>query len=175
MIADIVVKPVETPPETPRDEAPPTDGPEFVCQEPGCTEELTYSGRGRHPKYCDKHKPSNKGKKSSSPRASSQNAALASQATELIVSMTDVMAIGAMLVQFHDTEEAITDAQPDLRDRCYAALVGNPARARSIIRILGGATDLSLVIALMGFAVNIGSTAVNEYRGKRAARQTEDD
>lgn len=28
----------------------------LVCQEPGCTNTLEYSGRGRRPKFCEEHK-----------------------------------------------------------------------------------------------------------------------
>jgi hypothetical protein len=43
------------------------DGPRFTCEV--CDAPLTYSGRGRHPKYCDEHKPGSTSKPSVAKRA----------------------------------------------------------------------------------------------------------
>ncbi|HXK36073.1 MAG TPA: hypothetical protein VJ553_00640, partial [Candidatus Paceibacterota bacterium] len=167
------VKPTVVP-DPPRDEKPPEVAPEFTCQFPGCGNELTYGGRGPKPKYCADHKKSKKTSTGSKPRGTAQSEALASQATDLIIGLTDIAAIGFMLVGYHETESEISDAQDDLRGQMYSSLLANPARAKRIITLLGGVTDATLIVALLGFGIRVGSSAVNEYREKKASREGEE-
>jgi hypothetical protein len=153
--------PTET--ELPEDEKPETTY-EYACET--CGTELHYGGRGRKPRFCDAHK-KNAPKNGTGSRSKGQAVALAAQATDLIINVTDVLQVGAFMAGYTDTAEAIDDKQPLLRERVYAALLANPARSRSIIKILGGTTDLGLAIALGTFATNIGAVAWNEYKEKR--------
>ncbi len=147
--------------ELPRDEPPPTTY-EYACET--CGVELHYAGKGRKPRFCPEHK---KNAPKTTRTGSGQSAKLASQATDLILSLTDVIQISAIVAGFPETSEAIDEKQGLLREQVYQALLGNPNRSRSIIKMLGATTDLGLAIALGTFTAHVGSTAWNEFKEKR--------
>jgi hypothetical protein len=152
----------------PTDDAPPTAF-EYACQT--CGVELHYAGKGRKPRFCAEHK---KNAPKGGVRSKGQNAQLAAQASDTIVQYTHLLAIGCTLTGYTDTEEAISDRQELLRVQCYEALVTNPARARAIIKLGGGSSDLGLAMAIGMFATAVGSTAMNEYKDKRKAREEQE-
>ena len=125
---------------------------------------MLFRSKGRKPRFCDDHK-KNAPKGGSKARGATPQ--LAAQATDLIINITDILQVTAFASGYEDTADAIEDKQPVLRERVYAALLTNPARCRSIIKILGGTTDLSLAIALGTFVANIATTAFNEYKDKK--------
>jgi len=175
MTLSVDVKPTTVPVDVPQDEPVPQVAAEYRCQHPGCDRELTYGGRGRKPKFCDEHKKKAAVKSGSSRRGTAQNEALANQACDLIIGLTDIAAIGFMLVGYRETEQEISDAQDPLRDQIYSSLLANPARAKRIVTLLGGVSDATLIVALLGFTVRVGSSAVNEYRDKKSSRESTED
>jgi hypothetical protein len=146
----------------PQDEKP-DNTYEYACEV--CGVELFYSGRGRKPRFCEEHK--KKGSTSTRKKVGVKNEQLAAQATELIVGITDVMQVGCILISYIETATTISDAQPRLREQVYAALLSNPARAQSIINLLGKSADAGLIVALGSFALTCGAAGFNEFRNNR--------
>lgn len=152
-----------------QDEKPAT-AYEYACGT--CGKELFYAGKGRKPKFCDEHKKN--APKSGVSKSRGASTQLAAQATDLIINVTDVLQVAALASGFEDTADAIEDKQAVLRERVYSALLANPTRCRSIIKLLGGTTDLGLAIAIGTFAANIGATAFNEYKAKRRDKEEQE-
>ena len=149
----------------PPDDVPPSDF-EYACQT--CGVELVYSGRGRHPKYCDEHK----GKSSTgTARANTGSGNLAKQAAG-VLEETNALIAGAMMLlpmpyNLLDTGMALATANETFVIRAEKALASNPKLCKFILK--GGALSGQLAL-VAAYGVLVGSvlpTAIQELRENR--------
>jgi hypothetical protein len=154
------------PADRPQDETPPSQY-EYACLE--CGKELFYGGRGRHPKYCEAHKPA--GSQTKRGKGSGSNAQLARQASEVLVQVNSFIAIGLMLpppnpVSLPDTAAALAGANEGFAVAAYEALLTDPGLARLILRGGGASGKLALILAYTMLAGAVAPIGMQEYRNK---------
>lgn len=159
---------IETDVPLPNDEAP--SDVDHVIQYPCevCGREAgPYSGRGRKPRFCAEHKKNPV--QSTTRNANQKNVVLASQAADVLARLNDMLAVGAMVVQYPETASVIAAANPGFRQQAYEALLLDPELCKAIMR--GGAMSgkAALIVAYGMFAATVGSAAVLEYRRKSRA------
>jgi hypothetical protein len=161
-IRDAMGRPFEHSSDEP-DAAPASDF-EYACQT--CGVELSYSGRGRHPKYCDEHK-----KTGSTKRASSGSGNLAKQAAA-VLEQTNALIAGAMMLMprpynLANTGVALAEANDEFVVRAEKALQSNPKLCKFILK--GGAISgqFGLVTAYGLLVGSVLPTAMQELRENR--------
>lgn len=152
------------------DEIPSLDTIEYPCEVCG-REAGPYSGRGRKPKYCSDHK-RNKNVNSTT-RVKGSNATLAAQATEALVQINNMVAVGAMVLSYPETAGAISDKEETFRQQTYTALLTDPGLCRTILRAGTTSGKLTLAIAYSMLIASITPIAVLEYKEHRIPVDTE--
>lgn len=157
---------VPRPEDTNSDEIPTLDIIEYPCEVCG-REAGPYSGRGRKPKYCSDHK-RNKNT-SSTPRVKGTNAGLAAQATEALVQINNMAAVGLMVMSYPETAGAISDRETTFREQTYNALLTDPGLCRTILRAGTTSGKAALAIAYGMFFTSLAPVAVMEFKERRAA------
>ncbi len=157
---------VEAPEEAEPDVSP---GADLHCQV--CGKPLEYNGRGRKPKYCSEHR---KGPSRSTVKASNaKNERLASQATDALMQINGITAFLAHITGLPATADAITTAEPALREQVHAALITDPDLCALILKGGMQSARVSLVIAYAMFGVAVVPTAIAEVKVKRLAKEAE--
>lgn len=151
--------------EMPDDTSPPLDDVEYPCDVCG-KEAGPYGGRGRKPTKCPDHK---KGSKNAGARRVTGNAAnLAGQATEVLLQLNGILAIGAMAIGLNATASAIASGNDVFAERANAALLTDTELCRTILK--GGikSAKMGLAIAYGGLLIGTAPVAANEIRERRA-------
>lgn len=134
-----------------------------------CGKALVYSGKGRHPKFCDEHKP-NKTKTVRSARRSS-NEAVAEQAAETLFATNAFVQFVALMAGYADTADAIDIANPVFKERALDALRSDPELAKSIARAGGPTARMALIMAYSMFAFSVIPVAYAEGKAKAQERK----
>lgn len=123
---------------------------EFSCQKEGCGKPLTYSGRGRHPKFCDEH------------RGSSSGAGTRQRRQSLAPRLENAfMALGLGLSMVNQQDATIIAQNANNMAVAWDALANeNPKIRRALERALsasawGGVLAASLPV-IMGIGMNHG-------------------
>lgn len=148
----------------PADEAPSV--PEIACVE--CGKELTYSGRGRKPKYCDEHKPKNS---AANPARSKRGDAIAREAADVLVQINGLIQVGMLIVpepyKMPRTAMKLDAVSDKFGEQAFEALKASPALAKAIARAGGVSGSAGLIIAYGMLAASIAPVAVEEWKSKR--------
>lgn len=151
------------------DTQPLVTGVEYPCRV--CNREAgPYSGRGRKPTLCAEHKAQTKGSGGRATKTTGKAAQLAGQAADTLSQYNDIVAFVAGLGTLEFTKEQIETANPEFRDRAYAALLTDPALAESIIRNGGMSGKAALIIAYAMFAGSVVPVAMGELKIRKAER-----
>lgn len=164
MSEDITV-PVFTPavvPDITPDETPESTH-ELSCET--CGKELTYSGRGRKPKFCDEHKKSSGGV--SKRKSLGKNDQMAAQAAEALVQMNGIAAIGIMMFGLPLTATALKNAEDTFREQAYSALLTDPALCATILRGGTASGKVALLIAYGMLGAAVAPVGIMEFKEKR--------
>jgi|SRR5665647_267733 len=162
--------------EIPQDEPVPTTF-EYACQE--CGKELFYAGKGRHPKWCNEHKPG-RGATAGTPRkkGAGANAALARQAADTLGLTNAVLAVGMRLVpmpfRMPNTADALVVANETFIDLAYDALLADPGLARAIVRGGGVSGKFMLIVAYAMLAGAIVPVGIDEVKANRKGADVSD-
>src|SRR5665647_3253862 len=155
--------------EIPADEPVPTTF-EYACGE--CGKELFYAGKGRHPKWCDEHKPG-RGATTGAPRkkGAGANAALARQAADTLGLTNSLLATGMRLIplplRMPDTADALISANEPFIELAYDALLADPGLARAIVRGGGVSGKFMLIVAYAALAGAIVPVGIDEVKANR--------
>ncbi len=155
------------PDDIPPDRTPEVTDVEYPCQVCG-REAGPYSGRGRKPKFCDDHKKTKP--TGTSRKVGGQPAALATQATAVLVQVNGLMAIGLMSMQMYKTAHALSDANSTFEESAYQALLSDPKLCQLILKSGGVSGKMSLAMAYAGLGMAIAPAAMEEIQVKRQAR-----
>lgn len=100
-----------------------------------------------------------------SPRkAGMSNEKLARQAAALLAQVNNIVAVGLTIAGMPGTASAIANANDGFEEQAYNALLPDPALCRSIVRVGGTSSKVSLLIAYGMFTVQIAPVAVMEAR-----------
>jgi hypothetical protein len=154
------------------DTAPPTfDRPvEYPCEV--CGEEAgPYVGRGPKPKRCLKDKAQPKTKTAAPGRVTGKDASVAAQATQVLIQLNGMAAIGMMAMGLHRTASAFAGANDNFEAQAYAALTTDPDLCRLILKGGVKSAKISLAMAYVGLGMAAVPVAVEEIREKKAARE----
>lgn len=146
----------------------PLDPPEYACRV--CGTELSYSGRGRKPQYCDEHKKSKTAARKSG-TASAANIKLAEAAADVLAQFNDIAATVIFMGGMPVTSSRLADKNPVFRAQCMQALSTDPALCRSILSAGNAGARGSLAFAYGILLAALLPTAYSELREKR--RQSE--
>lgn len=95
------------------------------------------------------------------------NETLAAQATEVLLQLNGVIAIGAMTFGLSDTASAIVAREEGFKEQVYQALLPDPALCRRILKVQGTGGILSLIAAYLMLGVAVAPVAAEEIRTKR--------
>lgn len=168
MFTDVEIPADETPAALPTDSAPAV--PELACKT--CGKELSYSGRGRKPVYCDEHKKS--GSTSSGvTRSSKRSDAIAREAAQVLSQVNGLIGIGLMVApepyRMPGTAAKLDSVADKFEDQAYTALLASPALARTIARAGGVSGSAGLIIAYAMLASSIAPVAMEEWKDNRKA------
>lgn len=150
----------------------PTDTPPAVSDDPLCQvcgAGLTYSGRGRKPKFCDEHKTSSGSPRKQSSGGSSVDAAMAS-----LEFFEDLFTIPLLMMSPTAAQEWVKNLGP-LRVKNRAILAGNPQLCKSIAKTSSKVSPYML-LGSYGYALApVAKTVLNDMRVKkeRAAADAE--
>ncbi len=155
----------------PLDPIPDTEDVEYPCLKCG-REAGPYGGRGPKPKYCDEHKKNRP--KGNAPRVKGANDALARQATEALVQLNTLFAMGTMVMGYNNTASAIAASEEGFRAQAYTALLTDPKLAAAITRAGTTSGKVALMIAYGMMGVNVVPTLALEHKEKVAERRAED-
>ena len=141
-----------------------------------CGIELPYPGKGRRPKFCDEHRLAGerrvKVRPARAPKTTGVNAQLATSATEALVQLNGLVAMGLMLSRMPMTASALADAEDGFRESTHAALLTDPELCRTILRAgsTGGKVALTISYAMLATAVApVGFLEIKANRAERAA------
>lgn len=102
---------------------------EFSCKV--CGKELFYSGRGRHPQYCDDHKPNRAN--NTAPKTSGNMTALRTSLTEMymfvgmgvtVIDPTDGMTITASAEKLADSWITLANSNPKVKKFLFKITTG---------------------------------------------------
>lgn len=155
------------PEDIPVDSIPDLSDVEYPCEVCG-KESGPYGGRGRKPKRCADHK---KQPTVSGSRKLTGNAAnLAAQATQVLVQVNGMLAVGAMGMQMFNTAHAIAEANPNFEQQAHQALLTDPELCRLILKSGGASAKVSLAMAYVGMGMAILPTALQDVQTRRAVR-----
>lgn len=157
----------DEPADTVPDFAPDTDTG-FTCEV--CSKPLVYAGKGRHPRFCEEHKP-NKGKTSVARARKSSNDAIAEQAAETLFTTNAFVQFVAQMAGYVDTADAIDIANPVFKERALDALRSDPELAKSIARAGGPTARMALIMAYSMFAFAVVPVAFAEQKVKVKERK----
>jgi hypothetical protein len=167
-------EPATIPDEIQPDTVPDLSDVEYPCVV--CNKESgPYGGRGRKPTRCPEHK---KATVSGSKKLTGNAANLAAQATQVLVQVNGMLAVGAMGMQMFKTAHAIADANPAFEQQAHQALLTDPELCRLILKSGGASAKMSLAMAYVGMGMAILPTAlqdVQERHAVRAAKKAEKD
>lgn len=147
----------------PPDSVPDTDNIEYPCVECG-KESGPYSGRGPKPKRCADHR---KNGKSSVRKVTGTSANVAAQATEVLVQLNGMLALGAMVFGMNGTAAALAAGNETFAERAHAALLTDTELCRMILKGGVKSAKVSLGIAYAGLGVTVFPTALREVQEKR--------
>jgi hypothetical protein len=128
-----------------------------------------YVGRGPKPKLCTEHKAQPK-TKAAPGKVTGKDASLAAQATQVLVQLNGMVAIGMMAVGLHRTASAFAGANDGFEAQAYAALTTDPDLCRLILKGGVKSAKISLGMAYVGLGMAAVPVAVEEIREKKAAR-----
>lgn len=154
--------------ELPDDTVPPLTDVEYPCEVCG-KEAGPYAGRGRKPRFCDEHKKGTKNGGASTSRRVTGNAAnLAAQATEVLLQLNGILALGAMAIGLNATAATIAHGNDVFAERAHAALLTDTELCKTILK--GGikSAKMGLGIAYGGLILGVAPVAANEIRERRA-------
>lgn len=149
----------------------PTDTPPAVSDDPVCQvcgAGLTYSGRGRKPKFCDEHKTASTGRKATS-GSSSVDAAMAS-----LEFFEDLFTIPLLLMSPAAAQDWAKNLGP-LRVKNRAILAGNPQLCKSIAKTSSKVSPYML-LGSYGYALApVAKTVLNDMRIKKERAKVDAD
>lgn len=151
----------------PPDTVPPLNDVECPCRVCG-KEAGPYSGRGPKPKLCPDHKKTSNGTGARNAKVTGAPASLAAQATQVLVQLNGIFAIGCMALGFNDTASAIAGANGNFEEQAYAALLTDSDLCKLILKGGVKSAKMSLGIAYIGLGTAVGPTAYMEFKEKRA-------
>lgn len=144
----------------------PVEYPCDVCgQEAG-----PYVGRGPKPKLCRAHKAQSKAKTAPG-KVTGKDASVAAQATQVLLQLNGMVAIGMMAMGLHRTASAFASANDGFEAQAYAALTTDPDLCRLILKGGVKSAKISLGMAYVGLGMAAVPVAVEEIREKKAARE----
>lgn len=140
-------------------------GSDLACEV--CGKPLSYSGRGRKPKFCDEHRKGNV--KGASKGANRSNRVLAEQAADALVQVNSLMAMLCMtpILRMPMTGSAISTAEDAFRAQAVEALTTDPKLARTILKAGTTSGRMALVIAYGMLGVAVAPVAMLELKDKR--------
>ncbi len=164
----MVFETASIPDDVPADSVPPLADVEYPCQVCG-KEAGPYGGRGRKPKLCAEHK-KNPTVGTGARKVSGAPAALAEQATAVLVQINGMIALGAMGMSMFKTSHAIAQANPTFEQQAYQALLTDQELCKLILKSGAKSAKLSLMIAYGGLGMAVLPTAVMEMKEKKDAR-----
>lgn len=134
-----------------------------------CGTSLTYSGRGRKPKFCDEHK---KGSKSATTtRKTVPNDKLARQATSALVQINRLTGFGARMIGLEQTSNMIMFAEDSFEEQAYEALLTDPDLCKQILAVGHVSAKFSLITAYALLLGQVAPVAMMEIKAKRAAKE----
>lgn len=140
---------------------PTSDDP--VCQYPNCGIPLTYSGRGRKPKWCDEHKPS---KSSSRPASARKSTSDVQKALTILDGMYSGVSAGLMMLSPRAALEW-ADRVETLQQTNAVTLEGDENLTRMILKAGRGGGKFAF-IAAHAFALAPVARIVQEDMNVRA-------
>lgn len=143
---------------------------EWPCQSCG-KEAGPYVGRGPKPKLCTDCKPAAKAKAAAPGRVTGKDASVAAQATQVLIQLNGMAAIGMMAMGLHRTASAFAAANDNFEAQAYAALTTDPDLCRLILKGGVKSAKISLGMAYIGLGMSAVPVAVEEIREKKAARE----
>lgn len=136
-----------------------------------CGDPVEYSGRGKPPQYCAKHKPA---RSSSGTRVSGGTSKDAAVAAEVLTQINSMIALALMIApepfKMEKTGTALSDSADKFKPQAEQALQSSPALARAIARAGGVSGGAGLIIAYGMLAATLAPIAVAEWKGKNAPR-----
>lgn len=142
---------------------------EYPCSVCGA-ESGPYVGRGPKPKLCPEHKSAPKAKAAPG-RVTGKDASVAAQATQVLIQLNGMVAIGMMAMGLHRTASAFAGANDNFEAQAYAALTTDPDLCRLILKGGVKSAKISLGMAYVGLGMAAVPVAVEEIREKKAARE----
>jgi len=152
----------------PLDEAPPANF-EYACQ--NCGTELHYSGKGRKPKWCDKHKSGGNSTGTRVAKSGARNNTLALQAAAALTQVNSLIAVGLMVApkpfSFPLTASALAGAEEGFNEAAYNALITDPKLCQTILKAGGTSGKIALLIAYGMLAGAVAPVAVGEFKANR--------
>ena len=163
MTAALVLEDVQVP----RDTTPDTEGVEYPCEVCG-RDAGPYGGRGRKPRFCPDHKTARKTSEGGRRRATSS---LVEAATDKLVYLNGLLAMGALLFGYPRTAGAFAASEDVFRVYVADALASDDKLCRTIVKTGQMSGGIGLAIAYGTLGANIVPIAMAEYRDKQAERE----
>jgi hypothetical protein len=163
-VSDLSKLAAETVP-VPEDDA----APEYACET--CGKELHYGGRGRHPRFCEEHKP--RGASNISTRKSSAKGDVAAALSALDM-MYDLLGMGFLVVGAHDAADLFKESREQLKEKNESYLSNDAALAKSLAKLgrTGGRYAFATAqIATVGPVLILATGEVTQRRRAAAAER----
>jgi len=162
--------------DVPTDDEPQAKGIEsdsgFYCEV--CGDPIAYSGRGRHPRYCDKHRKGSGTRQASGTRT--RGAGGVSQAVETMDNLYSVLAATLAVVGLDASASAMAASQEGLKDRNRTFLEKDPKLVAAINK--AGATGgrfgfFAVQVMTVGPVLGIAWQELKVRRDAKRAQQAE--
>lgn len=151
------------------DTVPDLSDVEYPCEVCG-KEAGPYGGRGRKPKRCSDHKKQTRSS-GNQPKVTGSTANIAAQATQVLVQLNGMLALGSLALGLHKTAGAIAEANPAFETAAYNALLTDPELCKFLLKSGAISGKAMLVAAYGGMGLSVAPTAVMEVKEKREARR----
>jgi hypothetical protein len=163
-VSDLSKLAAETVP-IPEDDA----APEYACEV--CGKELQYGGRGRHPRFCEEHKPRSASSISTRKSSAKGDVAAALSAMDM---MYDLLGMGLLMVGAHDALDLFKESRPQLKEKNEAYLSNDAALAKSLAKLgrTGGRYAFATAqVATVGPVLVLAAGEVTQKRRAAAAQR----
>lgn len=143
---------------------------EFYCET--CDKPIPYSGRGRHPRFCDEHR---RGSRSNNASPKGRGAGNVETAVQTLGAAYDALGLALTLTGALTAASQLADAVPTLTERNRQFLAHDPQLVKMLNRAGSAGGRFGFILSQVIVLGPVIGTATGEYKAMLAERSAKRD
>lgn len=143
---------------------------DFYCET--CGKPIPYSGRGRHPRFCDEHR---RGSKTGTPSGKGRGAGSVETAVQTLGAAYDALGLTLTLTGALTAASQLADAVPTLTERNRQFLAHDPQLVKMLNRAGSAGGRFAFILTQVITLGPVVMTATNEYKERLSERAAKRD